>query len=218
MGIIKGAVNIPVATLENSMASLPGKEREIIITDLYGGDAAKTAVLLSKNGYKNISILVEGIDRILATDKKNIRCPEMYQTIAPFKTFNATEFGRYIKSNPAAVLLDIRTAEEFGNSHKDSWRNIGILKNAFNIPVDNLAGSLGSLDKNKEFIVYAFSGGPEVYRAATILSQNGFSKVRLLVGGIFNVRWSSGNVKGMEWMRELKWTFGMYGTASLVGN
>jgi rhodanese-related sulfurtransferase len=101
------------------------------------------------------------------------------------------------------MLLDTRSRDEFENKHKDSWRNIGHIQKAVNIPGSELESRLGELDKKKEIVVYGFSSGTEVYRAAALLKEKGFQNVRLLVGGIFNLRWSSGNVKGQETLRDL---------------
>jgi rhodanese-related sulfurtransferase len=202
MGFIKGSVNIPLTSFQDNTAQLPSKDKEIIIADLFGGDAARVAKSLTENGYKNVSVLIEGVDRIIVSDHKTLKCPEMFQSNLPYKTFNALEFGRYMQSKPTAVLIDLRTKEEFNNSFKDSWRNIGHLKNAINIPFDELASSLSALDKNKEIIVYAFSNNQEIYKAANLLTENGFTNIRVLTNGIFNVRWSAANVKGQAYLKE----------------
>jgi len=45
-------------------------------------------------------------------------------------------------------------------------------------------------------ILYAFSGSTEAHQAAAVLIGNGFTNVHVLVGGIFNVRWTANNVSG----------------------
>lgn len=201
-GIIRGAVNIPIAELPGKLSLVP-KEREIVIADMYGDEAAKAAVLLKQNGYDKVSILIEGIDRILYTDSRDLTCKDMYLPSVTYKMFNASEFGRYAMENKNYTLVDIRTTEEFENKHKDSWRNIGRIKNAVHIPADVIGNRLSELDKNKEVVVYGFGTGTEVYATADLLQKRGFSKVRLLVGGIFNLRWSAGNVKGQSHLKDL---------------
>ncbi len=200
-GIIRNAVNIPLAELPGKLAAVP--RGEIVITDIYGDDAAKAAVLLIQNGYGNVSVLIEGIDRILYTDSKDLRCRDVYISPVSYKMFNATEFGRYAAANKNYTLVDIRTKEEFENTHKDSWRNIGHLKNAVHIPADVISSRLAELDKSKDLVIYGFGTGTEVYATADLLQKNGFSNVRLLVGGIFNLRWSAGNVKGQSHLKDL---------------
>jgi rhodanese-related sulfurtransferase len=125
----------------------------------------------------------------------------LYQSPVSYKTFNSAAFGRYVSGKKDIVYLDVRSKDEFENKHKDAFRNIGHLSDAVNIPVDELTGRLGELDKNKEYIVYGFAGGPEPFKAADILIKQGFSKINVLVGGIFNVRWTAANIKGQEGLK-----------------
>ena len=50
--------------------------------------------------------------------------------------------------------------------------------------------------------IYSFSSGPEMYTAANLLSANGFTKVYVLAGGLFNVRWSAANVPGLAFLHD----------------
>jgi rhodanese-related sulfurtransferase len=202
-GVIRDAVNIPLADLSTKLSLIPRSGKEIIVTDMYGDDAARAAALLKQNGYEKVSMLIEGIDRILYTDSRDLPCRDkIYVPSVSYAMFNATEFGRYIKEKSNFILLDVRQADEYGNKHKDSWRNIGHIRNSVHIPANEVGGRLSELDKSKEIVVYGFGTGTEVYATADLLQRNGF-KTRLLVGGLFNLRWSSGNVKGQEWLREM---------------
>ena len=202
IGTILGAINIPLADLPGKLLRVP-KEKEVVIIDMYGDEAAKAALLLKQNGYDKVSMLIEGIDRILYTDKRDLICKDMYLPSVTYKMFTATEFGRLTMENKNYTLLDIRTTEEFENKHKDSWRNIGHIKNAVHIPADVISSRLSELDKNKEIVIYGFGTGTEVYATADLLQKSGFSKVTLLVGGIFNLRWSAGNVKGQSYLKDM---------------
>jgi len=70
------------------------------------------------------------------------------------------------------VLLDVRTAVE----HEQ-----GAIPNSLLIPVDELRGRLGELDKSREILVYC-QVGLRGYLATRILVQNGF-RARNLSGG-----------------------------------
>jgi len=63
-----------------------------------------------------------------------------------------------------ALLLDVRTAEEFAGGHIDGARNA---------PVDSLAGALATLPKDKPIVVYC-AAGVRAARAAQLLADNGF--------------------------------------------
>jgi rhodanese-related sulfurtransferase len=77
------------------------------------------------------------------------------------------------KSEPALQIVDVRIPEEFNNQSKTSWRNVGNIKGAVNIPSSELENKWTSLDKNKPVLVYHFSGS-DAYTAAKTLANHGF--------------------------------------------
>ena len=70
-----------------------------------------------------------------------------------------------IKNNKNALILDVRTIEEFRSGH---------IPNAKNIPVQELSTKISNLDnyKNNDIIVYCRSG-VRSSKAADILNKNG---------------------------------------------
>jgi rhodanese-related sulfurtransferase/DNA-directed RNA polymerase subunit RPC12/RpoP len=99
-----------------------------------------------------------------------------------FKTILPSEVCDYISTHPGVVLLDVRTKEEFeGKANPD----FGTLKNAINIPVQELENRLSEIAdlKNKEIIVYC-SHSHRSPRASYILTQNGFINVTNMAGGM----------------------------------
>ena len=66
-----------------------------------------------------------------------------------------------------AVIIDVRTKEEFGRGH---------VKNSVNIPLDKLNNNLKKLDKNKPIITCCASGSRSAM-AKSILKSNGFVNV-----------------------------------------
>lgn len=82
-----------------------------------------------------------------------------------------------LKAFPVDVqLIDVRTPGEYNRSH---------LKNAVNINMysTNFLTEIGKLDKNREVYLYCQVGNRSRY-AAKILSQQGFTKVYDMEGGI----------------------------------
>jgi len=79
-----------------------------------------------------------------------------------------------------AVLLDVRTPEEFASGHADG---------AVNIPVEDLGSRLAELkgDEKKDIVVYCRSGH-RAGIAKTLLESKGFTKVHN-VGGLSD--WNS---------------------------
>ncbi len=203
IGTIKGSVNIPLARFSAGQAKIP-QGRDIILIDIYGDEASKAAVLLKQNVYKNVSVLIEGIDRLLYTDKKKALCKDMFYTSPlAYQTITVSEFGEMWKVNKDYILLDVRTSDEFANKYKDNWCNIGHITGAINIPVADLARRYSELDKNKEILIYAFGSGKEPFEAANLLQQQGFTKLKVIYGGVFNMRWTAGNVRGQSYLKDM---------------
>jgi rhodanese-related sulfurtransferase len=203
-GSLRQAVNIPLAELNDRLSSLP-KDKEIILTDIYGDDAAKAAALLKGKGFDKVSVLIEGIDRWLYTDEKDLVCKKtLYESPVTYELINVTEFGRFANTNNEYLLLDVRSTEEFTNKHKDNWRNIGHLKNAIHIPASDIGNRLSELAdyKNKEIVIYSFGSSQEVFAAANTLQQQGFKKVKVMIGGLFNLRWTAANKKGQAYLKD----------------
>ena len=99
-----------------------------------------------------------------------------------FKSVTPTEICSYIKRHPNTVLLDVRTKEEFEGKAEP---NFGGLRNAINIPIQELEGQIGKINslKSKEIIVFC-SHSHRSPQASYLLTQNGFSKVMNMLGGM----------------------------------
>jgi len=158
--------------------------------------------MFSEKGFMNVSVLIEGISRWLYTDPLQINCRNEYVSPVQYKIVNAFSFGTW-KQN--YVAIDVRSSEEFNNNHKDSWRNIGALRNAVNIPFSDLNDFSDQLQtyKKMQILIYDFSGGNDAYAAAKMLSANGFKNVNVLAGGLFNLRWTAANIKGQRNLAKL---------------
>ena len=80
------------------------------------------------------------------------------------------------------VFLDVRTAPEFNGIAKDKF---GAIKNAINIPIGELQARMNELErfKDKEIVVYC-SHSHRSPRASYMLTQNGFTKVTNMLGGM----------------------------------
>lgn len=103
-----------------------------------------------------------------------------------FKNIPASTVCQYIKTHPNAVLLDVRTKEEFeGKANPD----FGTLKNAINVPIQELNSKIASISnlKNKEVLVFC-SHSHRSPQASYLLTQNGFTNVTNMDGGMSVVK------------------------------
>lgn len=80
------------------------------------------------------------------------------------------------------LLLDVRTPAEFEGRAEAKY---GRLSNAVNIPIQELSARMKELDawKDKQIVVYC-SHSHRNPRASYMLSQNGFTKVTNMQGGM----------------------------------
>lgn len=99
-----------------------------------------------------------------------------------FANIQASSICQYIRSHPDAVLLDVRTKEEFEGTAQPDF---GRLKNAINLPIQQLEEKMGTIAhlKNKEILVYC-SHSHRSPQASYILTQNGFNHVTNMLGGM----------------------------------
>jgi rhodanese-related sulfurtransferase/DNA-directed RNA polymerase subunit RPC12/RpoP len=99
-----------------------------------------------------------------------------------FKTIQPDAICGYIKNHPRVILLDVRTKEEFeGKANPDP----GSLKNAINIPIQDLPKKLSVIShlKKKEIIVYC-SHSHRSPQVSYLLTQHGFTNVTNMAGGM----------------------------------
>jgi rhodanese-related sulfurtransferase len=200
-GKLKNAVNIPLSTLEQNFASLP-KDKKILIVDEGGNESVAAAELLTQKGYTKLAVLFNGLDAV------HSEIPEKDRTFwvnpVSYHTINAEGFDALMKKRNVTVI-DIRTAEEFNNASKESFRNIGVLKGAINIPFADWDKQLASLPASKDnpIALYSFGGGsPELFEVAKKLSAQGYKNVNIVLGGLFAFRWRAANIKGLAYLKD----------------
>ena len=204
LGKLKPAVHIPFSNLENSLSKIP-TDKKIIIVDEFGDESVTAANLLAAKGYKDVSVLFDGMYNLITTNTAEVSCRnELWQQNKKYHILTADEFNDLAKNNKDIAIVDTRTTAEYNNTAKDSWRNIGHVKNAINIPSAEVATRQNELIsyKNKPIIVYAFSSSPDAYTTAAALAANGLTNVNILSGGIFNLRWRAANIKGKEALKD----------------
>lgn len=102
-----------------------------------------------------------------------------------FKSIDPETICAYLKSHPKTLLLDVRTKPEFEGKADP---NFGTLKNAINIPIQELKNRISELNtyKKQEILVYC-SHSHRSPQASYLLTQNGFGKIVNLNGGMSKV-------------------------------
>lgn len=201
-GKFRQSVNIPVNTIADALDKIPSN-KIILIVDAHGNQSPKAARLLIEKGYKNVNVLFNGMENWSSIDPALIPCKNQLTVRSnAYQLLTAEEFNELAVKNTELLILDIRKDSSFNNKAKDSWRNIGQIKQAINIPSDELNEKLDQIEKfkNKPVILYDFSSSTEVFSSAKLLAAKGFSKLYVLSSGLFNLRWMAANIKDHQYL------------------
>jgi len=99
-----------------------------------------------------------------------------------FKKVEPVQLCSFLTTHKDVILLDVRTKAEFEGTAEEKF---GRLKNAINIPVQELEQRIAELEKyrNKEIVAYC-SHSHRSPRASYMLTQHGFKKVTNMQGGM----------------------------------
>lgn len=88
------------------------------------------------------------------------------------------ELNNLMQEGHCPVLVDVRETDEI---------SICALPNHIHIPLAQIPTRFSEIPKDKDVVVYCRSGGRSG-NAVNFLAQNGFTKIKNLVGGM--LRWS----------------------------
>ena len=203
-GRFADAMNIPFVKLAGSSSfDFPGKP--ILLIDEYGDESPKAAKLLMEKGYKDVSILFDGMDGWVDYTTNTTEKPVVkWIRDMDYNLLSAENFNKMARDKKEFVLIDVRSKEEFSNTSKNYWQNIGQVKGAVNIPFGEMSsGSSLPASKDIPVIVYGFNAQDDIFAAAKWLKDHGYKNVSILQGGIWNLRWTSHNIKGKQYLNDL---------------
>jgi rhodanese-related sulfurtransferase len=94
---------------------------------------------------------------------------------APYQDVDVAAFKELIAQNPDAVILDVRTPQEFASGNIEGAKLMDVNDPAFE-------AKLESLPKNQKYLVYCRSGQRSV-TACNIMADKGFEDLTNLLGG-----------------------------------
>lgn len=193
-------IHIPLSRLSEELTRIP-KNKNLLIVDDFGDKSPVAAVLLHSNGYTKLNILFNGIDEwVDHTAEFQKTASAGYQSPVKLRLLSSGEFVKQLQARRNYVIIDTRTADEFNNSSKNYWQNIGQIRGAINVPASELTARLATFPakKDDEIVLYGFNNGDEVYASAKALQQAGYSRVSVLRGGIWTLRWGAHNLAGKQ--------------------
>jgi len=157
-GHIKGAVNMPAASVKSQLKSFPAAKLQapIIIYDGRGGAESRTVAReLIKSGQTNVQVVADGLLGWQAAGYAiESGVPALTKIAYVPKprpgSIAVDEFNKLARGTPPDVLiLDVRNQDE---------ANAGMIKGAMLIPDEDLAARIGELPKGKRIIAHCSTG------------------------------------------------------------
>lgn len=208
IGRIKGAINVPKTSFDQSIASLSKfKDRPILVYDLFTADAVAAAGKLKDAGFTNVAVLFDGFDTFLLNFASTSTVRKQWVTTAPpYRLTGVREAIDLVNKTPTLVVADMRTTDQFDNKAKQTFYNLGRIKNAVNFTdATALENYLNGKPKNTPVLVYAsFSASSrqmtptDVASISKHLTAAGYTNIYLLYDGIYSLVWASANVDGQQ--------------------
>jgi rhodanese-related sulfurtransferase len=208
IGRIKGAINVPKTSFDQSIPGLEKyKGRPILVYALYTSDAMTAASNLIDAGFKNVSVLFDGLDAFLMHFPSSSReRKELITAAPPYRVTGVREAVDLINHSPALVVADMRPKDQFENKSRQTYLNVGHIKNALNFTEPSqLEAYLKGKPGNTPVLIYGpssaaarqMSGMPAIVDLGGLckkLAAEGFTNVYLLYDGISSVVWGFANV------------------------
>ncbi|MFI5163234.1 MAG: rhodanese-like domain-containing protein [Sphingobacteriales bacterium] len=211
IGRFKNAMNVPQDQLDRQMDKLAKyKDRPILVVELSLTEEVNVAAKLTKAGFKNVSILYDGIDSFLLNFPSSAKVRKELVTGEPaYKIVGVRETIDLVNNNPGLVVADIRPKDQFENKAEQKFLDLGRIKNAVNLTGQaQLEDYLKGKSKTTPILIYgSFSAGMRGMKGMPTanpsdiskkLAAEGYTRVYLLYNGIYEVVWSAANVDGLQ--------------------
>lgn len=153
-GHIKGAVSIPVESLEASRQMFPTDMTAPIILYSASSTDANSFMTVRKWGYKNVSVMNGGIGawqkakgELSAGDTAS---RIVYVKRLPKNEVGIEEFEAIVNTRPEdKVILDVRNSDTTAQ---------GTIEGAVTIPLDELEARIAELPMDKEIVIHCNTG------------------------------------------------------------
>jgi rhodanese-related sulfurtransferase len=112
-----------------------------------------------------------------------------------FQAVYLEDLCQALQTNPGFILLDVRSKGEHYDTSTFLNLNIGHLKNAINIDINQITGRLNELKPYKDKPVFVYcSHSQRSRRVSSMLADSGFSKVFNINGGLTSIHLLSSDI------------------------
>src|SRR3569833_261034 len=196
IGRFKNAMNVPHDQLDQQMDKLAKyKDRPILVVELSLTEEVAAAAKLAQAGFKNVSILYDGIDSFIILLPSSDKMRKDLLTGEPgYKLVGVRQTIELVNSTPGLVVADMRPKNQFDNKAEQKFFNLGLLKNAVNFSGEALLEDyLKGKPKITPILIYgSFSAGMRGMKGMPTsdpselskkLAAEGYTRVYLLYNG-----------------------------------
>jgi len=199
IGHLKGAINISIDSVPAHMAELKSKaDKPIVLYCSHSQRSRRVSKTLMENGFTQVWNLNGGMSLLNQANEADFPCKkDLIVSSLPYKTIPAEEAVKLIRSNKDLLIVDVRSASQYEGKDTLESLNVGRIKRAVNIPMNDLKNNLDKLDKNKTILVYDINGAAS-NEVAKYLSQNGYNNVINLLGGLAAIIGKEKETAGMR--------------------
>ncbi|MBS1493130.1 MAG: rhodanese-like domain-containing protein [Bacteroidetes bacterium] len=186
IGHLKGAININIETFEDRVNEIKDHtDKPVVLYCSHSQRSRRVSKYLSEQGFKKIYNLNGGMS--LMNQLSESEFPGKKDMIVfnpPFKNLSVEEAGNLISANRDILIIDLRPSTQYAGNDTNTSYNLGKIKGAINIPYTEFSDNLSRLEqyKNNTVLIYDINGAGNA--SANLLTQNGFTKVHHLIGGL----------------------------------
>jgi rhodanese-related sulfurtransferase len=187
IGRFKGAVNVPIDSVQNHLGELKKyMDQPVFVYCSHSQRSRRVSKFLAENGFQHVYNINGGMSIVNESDaaqfpakKNNLISETLYANIGPADAMTLME------NTPDLVIIDIRSPAAFENKDSLKQNNIGHLKNAINIPQEDFDKKLNSfqLASNRPVLLYDAKGYNSM-DVVSFLRDRGFTRIYNLYGGL----------------------------------
>lgn len=187
-GHLKGAININIDSIKNNIRTLDSyKDKTMVFYCSHSQRSRRVSKLLSENGYTNCYNLNGGMTSLNELNSTDFPCKQDWiVTNLKFKNLSFDQAADLLQKEKNLLIVDVRPVNQYNSNDTIQDNNVGRIKGSINIPYDQFKNRWSELlkYKNQPVLIYSTSGDGDGSRAATDLTNNGFTNVNLLLAGI----------------------------------
>lgn len=186
LGHLKGAINITSDSFPRAVTQLKKySDVPVVLYCSHSQRSRRVGKMLADSGFVNVYNINGGMSYINRCDEDEM--PDKDKLVVsqlPYTNISVSKMRELLKDKNT-LILDVRTTAQFNSTDTAARENVGHIKKAVNIPLDELKDRLNEIKEYKDRNVIVYDGvGEKSNVAARLLSENGFKKVFHLQGGM----------------------------------